>query len=596
MEVDTWEIAALRSIGLIMSQAATAADDRMLFDRIVDSAVEVAAFQVAALSLVRPDGDLEAVAVGGDAGAREAVLGRVTPRHVVDAEFAAAEQWGALRFVPHDRLPGYSPVGWSDPSWSGADSSADPWHPNDTLFAPFFTASGELAGTLNVDLPLNGQRPGPLQRVVLEVFAGQAGVVLAAAQERTRLGERVRLTQTVQAVARASNELLEPQAVVDAVAEPVAKGLSCSQLWIRTFGDDSRDDHFATYPQRATPTPPELVDLVRRVAHDAWRLRRTVTVAPSGANAGDLVTAAEEAAVIEFIGTSASHSLLLVPIGAASQCLGYLVCTRAGSYPTWSDAESAAALEIGRDLGRSVLNSRLFALERKLVSNLRAAERARATLFSTVSHELKNPLASVVGHVEMLQDDPDGDAAWSLGVIDRNVRRLQGLVDDLLDLGRFSDPDRPLVRARVDVNELVSDALEMFAPEATKNHVSLQHEQPAEVAVSGSGEELSRVVANLVGNAVKFSQPGGQVSVRVDRKDHHVVLAVTDQGLGMSQEDQSRLFTEFFRSTNPEALAVPGTGLGLSIVKHILVRHGGSIDVTSRLGEGTTFTVCLPAA
>jgi signal transduction histidine kinase len=103
-------------------------------------------------------------------------------------------------------------------------------------------------------------------------------------------------------------------------------------------------------------------------------------------------------------------------------------------------------------------------------------------------------------------------------------------------------------------------------------------------------------VANLVGNAVKFSQPGGKVSVRVDRKDQQVVLAVTDQGLGMSQEDQSRLFTEFFRSTNPAALAVPGTGLGLSIVKHILVRHGGSVDVTSSLGEGTTFTVLLPAA
>jgi signal transduction histidine kinase len=596
MEVDTWEIAALRSIGSIMSQAATAADDRMLFDRIVESAAEVAAFQVAALSLVRPDGDLEAVAVGGDSRARAAVVGRVTPRHVVDSEFAAAEQWGALRFVPHDRLPGSSPVGWTDPTWAGAAGEHDPWHPNDTLFAPFYTASGELAGTLNVDLPLDGRRPGPLQRVVLEVFAGQAGVVLAAAQERTRLGERVRLTQTVQAVARASYQLLEPQAVVAAVAEPVAKGLSCSQLWIRTFGEDIREDHFATYPQRATPTPPALLELVRRVAHEAWTLGRTVTVAPTGANAGDLVTAAEEAAVIDFIGASASHSLLLVPIGAASQCLGYIVCTRAGSYPTWSDAESAAALEIGRDLGRSVLNSRLFALERKLVSNLRTAERARATLFSTVSHELKNPLASVVGHVEMLQDDPDGDPAWSLGVIDRNVRRLQGLVDDLLDLGRFSDPDRPLVRARVDVNELVRDALEMFAPEAAKNEVTLLHEQPTGVAVSGSSEELSRVVTNLVGNAVKISQRGGQVTVRVDRNDQQVVLAVTDQGLGMSQEDQSRLFTEFFRSTNPDALAVPGTGLGLSIVKHILVRHGGSIDVTSRLGEGTTFTVRLPAA
>ncbi|MFC8501490.1 sensor histidine kinase [Pedococcus sp. NPDC057267] len=595
MDVDTWEIGALRSIGAIMTQAATAADDRMLYERIVESAAEVALFRVAALSLVRVDGDLEAVAVGGDAGAREAVLGRVTPRHVVDAEFAVAEEWGALRFVPHDRLPGSSPAGWVDPTWDGG-ADDDAWHPNDTLFAPFFTAAGDLAGVLNVDLPVTGRRPGPLQRVVLEVFAGQAGVVLAAAQERARLAERVRLAQAVQAVARVSNGVLEPGEVVGAVAEPVATGLGCTQLWVRTFGDGPGEGRTATWPGRFPPTPPALVDLVRRVAEDAWALGRTVTVAASDAETDDLVSPDERAQVIDFISRIGSHSLLLAPIGAASQCLGYLVCTRAGSYPTWSDAETAAALEIGRDLGRSVLNSRLFALERQLVQNLRATERARATLFSTVSHELKNPLASVVGHVEMLRDDPSADAGWSLGVIERNVRRLQGLVDDLLVLGRFSDPDRPLVRVPVGVRRLVHDALEMFAPAAARGGVGLVHEQDEELTVLGSADELSRVLDNLVGNAVKFSREGGRVTVRADERDGQVVLEVVDQGMGISAQDQARLFTEFFRSTNPDALSVPGTGLGLSIVKRIVTRHGGSIDVRSAPGHGTTFTVTLPVA
>jgi signal transduction histidine kinase len=432
--------------------------------------------------------------------------------------------------------------------------------------------------------------------VVLEVFAGQAGVVLAAAQERARLAERVRLAQAVQAVARVSNAVLEPGEVVDAVAEPVATGLGCTQLWVRTFGDAPGEGRTATWPGRFPPTPPALVDLVRRVAEDAWALGRTVTVAASDTEADDLVGPEERARVIDFISRSGSHSLLLAPIGAASQCLGYLVCTRAGSYPTWSDAETAAALEIGRDLGRSVLNSRLFSLERQLVQNLRATERARATLFSTVSHELKNPLASVVGHVEMLRDDPSADAAWSLGVIERNVRRLQGLVDDLLVLGRFSDPDRPLVRAPVGVRQLVDDALEMFAPAATRGGVGLVHEQDEELTVLGSADELSRVLDNLVGNAVKFSREGGRVTVRAQESDGHAVLEVVDQGMGISAQDQARLFTEFFRSTNPDALSVPGTGLGLSIVKRIVARHGGSIDVRSTPGRGTTFTVTLPVA
>ncbi|WP_460938324.1 ATP-binding protein [Phycicoccus ginsengisoli] len=595
MDVDTWEIGALRSIGSIMTQAATAEDDRMLYERIVDSAAEVAAFRVAALSLVRPDGDLEAVAVGGDAGAREAVLGRVTPRLVVDAEFAVAEEWGALRFVSHDRLPGSSPAGWVDETWAPGDD-ADAWHPNDTLFAPFFTAAGELAGVLNVDLPVTGQRPGPLQRVVLEVFAGQAGVVLAAAQERARLAERVRLSQAVQTVARVSNAVLEPGEVLGTVAEAVGAGLGCSQLWVRTFGEEPGEDRTATHPVGRAATPAPLVDVVRRVAHDAWALGRSVTVAQGGTDAPDLVTPEEEAQLVAYIGASGSHSLLLTPVGAASQCLGYLVCARSGSHPTWSEAETAAALEIGRDLGRSVLNSRLFALERHLVQNLRATERARATLFSTVSHELKNPLASVVGHVEMLRDDPGADPSWSLGVIDRNARRLQGLVDDLLVLGRFSDPDRHLVRAAVQVRPLVADALETVAPAASRQAVTLHHEQAEDLTVLGSAEELSRVLDNLVANAVKFSRPGGRVSVRACERDGHAVLEVVDEGMGISADDQDRLFTEFFRSTNPEALSVPGTGLGLSIVKRIVSRHGGSIDVRSAPGRGTTFTVSLPLA
>ena len=115
-----------------------------------------------------------------------------------------------------------------------------------------------------------------------------------------------------------------------------------------------------------------------------------------------------------------------------------------------------------------------------------------------------------------------------------------------------------------------------------------------DAVVGGDPEELRRLVANLVSNAVKYSLDGGTVEVGLERRADEVVLTVADHGLGISEEDQERLFIEFFRSTNPEALRRPGTGLGLAIVARIVARHEGRIDVDSALGRGTTVTVTLP--
>jgi signal transduction histidine kinase len=113
-------------------------------------------------------------------------------------------------------------------------------------------------------------------------------------------------------------------------------------------------------------------------------------------------------------------------------------------------------------------------------------------------------------------------------------------------------------------------------------------------AVAGDPEELHRLVGNLVSNAVKYSRDGGRVQVGLARVEGDVVLTVADDGIGISETDRARLFTEFFRSTNPAALERPGTGLGLAIVARIVARHGGRVEVDSELGTGTTVTVTLP--
>lgn len=601
MAVSTaWEVQALHRLCELMTRASGEERLEDLFRLIVDDAADVVGFQVAALSVVQANGDLRVVAVAGHPDAEAKLVGRVTPRTSVEAEFAAAERWGNLRFVPHERLPESSAPGWVVSDWRQGTSNvgaAEEWHPLDTLLAPFHSPTGQLLGMLSVDLPLTGRRPTELERGLLEVFASQAGVAINHAQQRDALAERMRLSEAVQEVARISGGVLDAAPLVEAVVDPIAAGLRCSALWVRVLpGHTAPGDGFAA-TRSSQPAPAAssgLVAVARRLAEWAWQRKTTVLLAPAIPRPDHVLSEDEVRQLMDFIACTGSHSLVLTPIGAGTECLGYLIGTRADEHPTWTEAEIGAAVEIGRDLGRAVLNARLFALERQLVADLQRADRDKTNLFATVSHELKNPLASIVGHLELIATEPDADNAWSLQVMERNTARLQALVDDLLTLARVSDPDRQLVSAPVRLSDLADEVVDMFAPQAVKQNVTLEVDCQEDAVVNGNREELSRLLSNLVSNAVKYSPHGGTVCVRARVDDGDVVVECSDQGLGISAADQSQLFNEFFRSTNPEALRIPGTGLGLSIAARIAARHRGRIGVQSSPGAGTTFSVTLP--
>jgi signal transduction histidine kinase len=596
-----WEVLALSRLTELMNRVSAQDDLSILFDMVVDGAADVVGFKVAAISLVVPSGDIEVVAVAGDDDARVELLGRRTPRPVLEAEFAVAERWGSLRFVPAGELPDGSAEGWVSADWTAPTPAGDPdaWNPEDTLIAPFFDAVGELLGILSVDLPLSGRRPDVTQRAVLELFANQTGIAISAARQRHALSERVRLGEAVQTVARIAQEDLDPARVVDVAAMPISAGLASAGLWLRAFAgedDDERESVSARSGERVH-TPVSLVAIARRMAARCWRAGVVAVVGADGhVEPARLWSDDDIAQVRVFLSDAAARSLLIAPMGSGSSCFGYIACTRGPGDPDWTDAEAQAALEMGRDLGRAIRNARLYAVERRVAAELREADRSKTQLFSTVSHELKNPLASIVGHVELLRQEPDGNGDWSLGVIERNTERLQSLVDDLLTLSRVSDPDRPMPEADVDLGEVSRDVVDMFRPRADTQQVSLTFDLEERLPlVRGSAGDLERVVQNLVSNAVKFTPAGGKVAVSVASRRDRVVLECIDDGLGISPEDQEGLFTEFFRGTNPETLQVPGTGLGLSIAQRVVTRHGGRIDVESELGRGTSITLLLPA-
>jgi signal transduction histidine kinase len=377
----------------------------------------------------------------------------------------------------------------------------------------------------------------------------------------------------------------------------LVEGFRSQGSWIQTFDEDGRGSG-AVYASNGDEVvlPAALVDLAEKSARRCWAEQVAVVVA------GDrpvprVLTADEQGTIVDFLDTIGISSLLFVPLGAAEECLGNLVLTRTGT-SSWTELDMQAALDIGHDLGRVILNARTFQREHELVVELQALDTYKSQLIATVSHELKNPLTSIRGYLEVLEA-AEGLGATERRAIDameRGADRLSRVVDDLLLMSKVGDPDRALTPTAVDLGEVVNEVLDLVSVTVSAKDLQVSTELPDPgLCVRGDETELDRLVANLVSNAVKYTPEKGRITVGVEQVGDHVVLEVDDEGLGISEADQERLFEEFFRSTNPEATRQPGTGLGLAIVKRIVERHHGDISVRSTLGQGSRFTVRLPA-
>jgi signal transduction histidine kinase len=249
-------------------------------------------------------------------------------------------------------------------------------------------------------------------------------------------------------------------------------------------------------------------------------------------------------------------------------------------------------MEVGRTLGRVVLNARLYERERHLVGELQELDRYKGELIATISHELKTPLTSIIGHIELLEDLDTG--IGSVEAISRNAERLNRLVQNLLNYSQIQDK-RETVRLPVDLCKLSEASLDLMTMQAEQGRVKMSLDMPDEpVLVTADPDELGKVIDNLVSNAVKYSRADGTVHLEVGSDGKHAWVLCEDTGLGISAADQVHLFSAFHRSSNPEALSIPGTGLGLAISRRIAQMHGGEIIVASELGVGSTFRLRLP--
>jgi signal transduction histidine kinase len=251
----------------------------------------------------------------------------------------------------------------------------------------------------------------------------------------------------------------------------------------------------------------------------------------------------------------------------------------------------------GRDLRANVS---LVGDETLLVIADRTRERriedVRRNFVVNASHELKTPVTAIQTLAEALELTIGTDTDRAAGLAKRltgEAERLARLVNDLLDLRRLEERG-PLERVPVDLAEVVRQTVADLVPRAEQRGITLAVEAPDAARIAAIPADVEAIVKNLVTNAVKYNRDGGSVTVGLRTVAGSQVLTVTDTGIGIPQQDHSRVFERFYRVDTARSRATGGTGLGLSIVRNAVERHGGSVRVESLLGEGTTFTVVLP--
>ncbi len=236
----------------------------------------------------------------------------------------------------------------------------------------------------------------------------------------------------------------------------------------------------------------------------------------------------------------------------------------------------------------------------RLVENLREADHRKDEFLATLAHELRNPLAPLRNGLQVMKlakDDADA-VEQSRTMMERQLGQMVRLIDDLLDLSRISRGKIELRKERVELAKAIQHAIETSRTLIETGSHKLTINLPArELFVEADVTRLTQVFANLLNNAAKYSDPGGQITVTVERDAEHAVARVRDTGVGIPAEKLSQVFEMFAQVDRSLQCAQDGLGIGLSLVKGLVEMHGGGVEVKSGgLGSGSEFIVRLPAA
>lgn len=412
--------------------------------------------------------------------------------------------------------------------------------------------------------------------------------------------EQVRLATAARAAVRAAVAAEDPAAVLAASESELLRALGARAVKTRIYEGVPGTDALHAIPTRLPSLPDALQQAFRRIIEECWRTQDTWALSVDDLDRAHELSDDRYAQlrlggwVVDLARIGLSR-LLVAPVGAGDVCLGSFSVFRGADDPPWSEAERATALDLGHDLGQVVLAARARHVERHAADELRRLEQYRGRMITTLAHELRTPLTTISAALDLMPATADGDLD-AAAFIRRGVDLMGSTIDNLLVVTQAEAP-RAASTTPCDVATAAGWAVDAVAAAAAAKSIDLRLDVPDDAPLAlADPTDLGHVLSNLVGNAVKYTPPGGEVRVAVDADAERVRIEVRDTGIGISAEDQRHLFAEFFRSTNPAALEQSGSGLGLTIVRRLVERLGGRVGVESELGRGSCFRVELPRA
>lgn len=561
---------------------------RAVLHAIAEDVASRSGYRVAAIEALRTDGNLEFVAIAGNPGAREQLLGKASPFELERLTGPGVNLMGWL-YIPSERLDdlsrdwlthfGHTP----DVPPSGLP---DGWHPEDQLVRLLKNGEGEIRALLYLDEPHSSLRPTADVVAAVNDEIGVLFEAIVSIVERELYGEQVRMLMQ----ARAAMQSINPgRGVTDTLSE-------LSDAMVAVMAVDAVDLFLADSPvPDLEPHTESFEDHMRQV----WLQRGHLVVEPIQTWGIAERAVPTPGVVRRLMQRRGLASWLVIPIGMGDEYLGTMALGRVLGRERWVDSEINAADAVASDLASLVLDSRLMERERTLNARLRDLVDERRDMVNTLAHELRTPVTVQRMHLELLAEGTDADVAAKAWVaIDRSARRIEDVIEDLMTLAKVGDSNTSLSLSSVDLSSMVREACDFLAPVASRTGVSLEMSVVDGLVITGSRPGLHQVVGNLVSNAVKYTPAGGAVMVSLTpshvAERGGILLTCADTGIGISPDDLEHVFTPFFRSGDTRARDRPGTGLGLSIVDQVVKRHGGTVAAHSELGDGTIFSVWLP--
>ena len=388
----------------------------------------------------------------------------------------------------------------------------------------------------------------------------------------------------------------ETQQALDVMCSMLGEGLGVDRVIAITLGI-RREVHLGAQWHR--PALQRLGDLAGPL--DLGELAEELWLSSGSWAEHDLLEAEPPPrAIAPILQDSGARAGITVPIGLDDRVMGVIHILMVDKPRAWTKGETDVVQTAAGFVARAIVGIEHQANHRKYVDRVETLDRQKSDFLATVSHELRTPLTSISGYLEVLQAEDAGPLTAQqhrmLDAIDRSTVRLRKLIEDVM-LSRIEGGVSEATFVEVSIRALITRVSRELIPLAHRSSIELQIDTGSPTAtVLGNRTALGRAVATVLSNAIKFSSPGGVVTLEValDPSTERILITCQDHGVGIPATDLPDLFTRFFRASNATKKEIQGTGLGLSIAKKIIEDHHGELRLTSVEDEGTTVVLDLP--